>query len=52
MDKKFYVSPESEEFLIEIGALLSGSPVTPSTDIDDGDPVPVIPSSGGDDDGF
>ena len=36
MNKKFYMAPESEEILIQTEGFLAAS-----TDIDDGDPVPM-----------
>jgi hypothetical protein len=47
MNKKFYMAPESEEILIQTEGFLAAS-----TDIDDGDPVPMGGSDSEEGDGF
>jgi hypothetical protein len=47
MSKKFYMAPESEELLIETEGFLAAS-----TDLDEGDPIPMGGGDNNEDDGF
>ena len=47
MSKKFYMAPEVEELLIETEGFLAAS-----SDIEDGDPIPMDGSDDNEGDGF
>ena len=50
MSKKFYIAPESEELMLNMeSSILVGSGII---DPESGDPVPVLPPSGDEEDGF
>ena len=52
MSKKFYIAPESEELMLNMESSILVGSKPGASDIEDGDPAPILDPDGSDDDGF